>query len=407
MYARASATRLPGGLRAPRQIDTALATPYGTSSVWALTYVPFSFHIALLALRCKSGPAGVATMFRLRPLLARRPPLPHSGPRLSRAALWSRRTFSNSPRRADWEAGPQQQQLPRVLVIRPVLWALTAVGVIYLGCAAGEVVRDVRSSADTRRGWRFQRSKSSYEDLDSAQRQGRTPSTHAPHGVFDGSGSPLGLWRSLPEAEKLLLANIALNTSLYFTRTATTEYHLVHVPMFNRNYTMFTSMFAHSSMLHLLVNMYCLYNFAQPVAYSPTFGGSGSHLAAFYLSAGVLSCLGQQLEAAIPSRRFIGGVGASGAIMAMIGAYGMSNPDQRIGMLFIPGSIPAGTALGYMAAFETVGLLFRFSFLPLAHSVHLAGLAFGAGYIHFDGKKRVWEPTKKFAFGLMRRLGLV
>jgi rhomboid-like protein len=346
-------------------------------------------------------------MFRLRPHLARRSPLPQPGlrPRDPRP-LWLRsRALHSSPRRPQWNQAGHLQDQP-VRIAGPVIWCITATGVIYLGCAVNEVLREVRSSADTRRGWRFQRSQSSYEDLDSAQRQGRTPSSHAPLGVFDGSGSPLGLWRSLPEVEKLVLANVALNTSLYFTQGAIVG-HFYHFPVYNRNYTMFTSIFNHSSVLHLALNMYLVYRFAQPVAYSPTFGGSGSHLAAFYLSSGVLSCLALQLEAAVPSRRFVAGAGSGGVLMALLGAFAMSNPDTAFGLPLLPGSVSASTLLICTAAFDTYGLLFGIPWFRVNHSTNLAGLAFGAAYIHFDGRKRLWEPTKKLAFNVMRRFGAV
>ncbi len=87
-----------------------------------------------------------------------------------------------------------------------------------------------------------------------------------------------------------------------------------------------------------------------------------------------------------------------------MGAWALSYPDQRLGIIFLPGSLPATDALACWAMFETYGLLVGFRSLPLGHAAHLAGLGVGAAYVYFDGQKRVWQPVRRFMFRQMRWL---
>lgn len=148
-------------------------------------------------------------------------------------------------------------------------------------------------------------------------------------------------------------------------------------------------------------------NFGSAMADSRIFQSSGSHLAAFYLSAGVLSSMGAQIEALMPSRRLQIGVGASGAIMAFVGVFAASQPDARVGLLFVPGRIDASTALGLIAAFEAYGAVFGIPYLKWGHSVHLAGLAMGAAYGRYNRNGEIWKASRRVAFKQLRRLNMV
>jgi rhomboid-like protein len=93
--------------------------------------------------------------------------------------------------------------------------------------------------------------------------------------------------------------------------------------------------------------------------------------------------------------------------MAILGAWAMNYPEGRIGIILIPGSLPAEQALLALLAFETWGTFIGYGgFLRLGHGAHLGGLLAGAGYVMYDGKNRLWQPTRKFAFKQMQRLKL-
>lgn len=294
------------------------------------------------------------------------------------------------------------RQLPPVPLLKPALFCVTAIGTIYFGLAAFEVRRDVKNC--TKYG--FRSTPESYNELLGASYGRQRPHYHG----SAATGSPLDIWSRLSETEKLLYGNIAVNTGIFAASSlpgSRAALYTTHMPVLNRSYTMLTSMFGHVSGLHLLFNMYCLYNFGPALSRTATFSNSAPHLAAFYLSAGILSSMAAQLEAKVPSRRFRGGQGASGAIMALIGVFAVSYPHAQIGIMFVPGSVDAELALGLIAAVETYGLIFGIPFLRWGHSVHLAGLAVGYAYTRFDGQGKIWEATRRVAFDQMRRVGAI
>lgn len=314
--------------------------------------------------------------------------------------------FTRRARHSHSDAHQVPQQLPPVRILRPALWCVAAVGTIYFSLAAFEVRRDVKNLTK----YSFKGSPSTYDDLAAAKR-GNQDRRHGRSRGLGGpiSGSPLDMWKGLSDSDKVIVGNIAINTSIWAANSLTRSnpMFLYHMPAVHRNFTMFTSMFGHVSGMHLLFNMYCLYNFGPAVARAPIFQDGGSHLAAFYLSSGVLASLGAQFDALRPSRRLTAGQGASGAIMALISVFAMSYPGSQIGIIFVPGSVDAQLALGLIAAFETYGVIFGIPFLRLGHSVHLAGLAVGAAYMHFDGKGQVWNATRRIAFNQLRRVNMI
>ncbi|KAH8673928.1 hypothetical protein BX600DRAFT_456549 [Xylariales sp. PMI_506] len=337
-------------------------------------------------------------------------------PRLSRrpARRWlGTKEAPEAPEAREAPEAPAAPELPPVRVGGPILWCLVVVGTVYLGFASYEVRKEVKLFQSERWGWRSKPTLEIYDELEALNllRSARRPhpSEQPQH---PASGNPvLSLWNRLSEVERTGLGVISLNTSIFAAcRMVPSLYpHFWHLPVAPYNYTLFTSMFGHQGIFHLGFNMYGIYNFGPPVAYSRTFEGSSSHLAAFYLSTGVLASLAHHLETVWPSpmNRFKPGLGASGAIMAIVGAFGMSYPDAGIGIILIPGSIRAQEALALIAAFETYGMFVGFKSLPFAHSAHLAGLAMGSAYVYFDGKRRLWKPTKRFVFNQMKRLNMI
>ncbi|ORY59241.1 uncharacterized protein BCR38DRAFT_351829 [Pseudomassariella vexata] len=279
-------------------------------------------------------------------------------------------------------------KLPPVRVLCPTLWCLGASGLIYIGCAAYEVHQNVR-----------------------AAQKGRLSQSNRRPTVLPTVESLTELWRGLSGPQRMIYSTVGLNTTLFGMSTIVPAFgrHFEHVPCLPNNYTFFTSMFGHMGIWHLGFNMYALLQFAMPVSGSRTFDGSGSHLTAFYLSSGVMASLAHHLSTIWPNPMHLmsPGLGASGAIMAIIGAFGMTYHDAGIGIMFLPGSVPAQQALAGLALFEAYGLFVGIKFLRFAHGAHLAGLGIGAAYVYFGGKKHVWTPTRRFAFNQMRRFKMI
>lgn len=295
--------------------------------------------------------------------------------------------------------------LPPVRALGPTLWVFTAAGTIYLSCAAYEVHQDVQEFKKRPLG------DVTYNNIDDVRtnkgvRQSAATMGFSPMDIFT---TP---WSGLNSAEKMLATIGVLNIGVFgacrFSPSATLLF--AHIPASTRNFTLLSSMFGHAGFLHLFFNMYGLSMFGPQVAGSPTFESSGSHLTAFYLSSGLMASLAYHLGTIWPNKthRISPGLGASGAIMALLGAWAMNYPHQHIGIMFVPGSLPAEEALLALLAFETWGTFIGFGgLLRWAHAAHLGGLLVGMGYVHFDGKNRVWQPTRRFAFNQMRRLNLI
>ncbi|KAI1465950.1 rhomboid-domain-containing protein [Daldinia caldariorum] len=341
------------------------------------------------------------------------PRLPPRPPRPNRifGAGSSRRAYGTEP-------NIPKEFLPPVPVLRPTLWALTATATIFLGCAAYDVHRDVRDLK--RRGLLKNVREASYEDVEIAKHRGghssrrsssrsspSSPSKYYPPGQL---GEVLAAYN---DAEKVLLGFSALNISLLGAHYMALIQHFGHVPCFSPNYTLLTSMFGHTGLLHAGLNTFVLLQFAPQVAGEPrVFAGNGCHFAAFYLSAGILSSLGSQISSILPSRnyqyrRLVPHMGASGVISAFLAMWAALYPEASIGILFVPGSYSAQNFLLALVAFETCGLFFGIPLVKFAHGQHLAGLAIGWAYARYDGKKHVWRPSRKAAFAVMKRLHLV
>ena len=133
--------------------------------------------------------------------------------------------------------------------------------------------------------------------------------------------------------------------------------------------TVFTSMFLHGGLLHLLGNMLFLWIFGDNVE------DAMGHLrfGVFYLCCGVVAALAQSLpnpDTTVPM------IGASGAISGVLGAYLLLYPRARILVL-----IPLGllTQIARLPAVVVLGLWFV---LQIASSLLAApgtgGVAFGA-----------------------------
>jgi membrane associated rhomboid family serine protease len=130
----------------------------------------------------------------------------------------------------------------------------------------------------------------------------------------------------------------------------------------------FTSMFLHGGILHLLGNMLFLYVFANNVEDSM---GHGRFLM-FYLLCGVGAALTQ---VAMAPASTIPMVGASGAISGVLGAYLLLHPFARIKLLFPYFVI----FFAWVPAWIMLGLWFLFQlWMSVATPADEAGVAFAA-----------------------------
>jgi membrane associated rhomboid family serine protease len=134
-------------------------------------------------------------------------------------------------------------------------------------------------------------------------------------------------------------------------------------------FTTFTSIFMHGSLDHLVGNMVYLWAFGRRIEDAC---GAWRYLL-FYLTAGVLANMGTLLLN--PFHDDIPGIGASGAIAGLLGAYLILFPGARINCMWIIGSIlriPVAALRGKdvwvwtipIPAFVVVGVFVLFNALP-------------------------------------------
>jgi len=171
-----------------------------------------------------------------------------------------------------------------------------------------------------------------------------------------------------------------------------------------RPWSLATVMLLHGGLFHLLANMITFYFFGTPVE---RIAGS-KELLKLYIGAGIIASLGYVAfrnllyflyGSEIAAKSLLGlqfgsmstlgiAVGASGAVVAFVGAVAMLYPDAEVLLYFvIPMKIKTAVyAFGGMEAFNLVAKLLGYN-LPVigmfASSAHLAGLLVGLWY----GKK--------------------
>ncbi len=144
-------------------------------------------------------------------------------------------------------------------------------------------------------------------------------------------------------------------------------------------YGLLSSMFLHGGFAHILGNMFFLYVFGDNIEDRM---GHGRYLL-FYLLGGVVATLAHGLftpGSPVPL------IGASGAVSAVLGAYLVLFPRQRV-LTFIPPFfvfwLPAWFYLGYWALIQTLEAV--------------GGLGVGAGV----GGVAWWAHVGGFVFGLL------
>lgn len=188
----------------------------------------------MLASRLTTAAAAAAS--RARPRL-RRTPKP-AAPHPSSSA---RRSFANN-------LGYDYSQNP-VPVIRPLIWAATAVGTIYFTCAAFDVWQDIRTfREEDRRSLTFDELET--EHAKQWRRKAVSQSIFTPGPIV--AGSPRSVWDNLSGPSKIMagmtLVNVGfLGLSRAPSPTAQKSWaSLGHTPAspWFRNSQLFTSMFA-------------------------------------------------------------------------------------------------------------------------------------------------------------------
>lgn len=149
----------------------------------------------------------------------------------------------------------------------------------------------------------------------------------------------------------------------------------VGLPPF-RSYQFVTYMFLHGNLEHLFFNMFALWMFGRTLEYEL---GSKRFLV-YYMACGVGAAL---IQAAIAwgMGQPMMLVGASGAVMGLLLAFGVLHPNATILLIFPP--IPM-KAKWFVVAYGVIELLLGWRGAGnIAHFAHVGGMLWGLGLLYW------------------------
>lgn len=155
---------------------------------------------------------------------------------------------------------------------------------------------------------------------------------------------------------------------------------------------MLLSTFSHYSTFHLFANMYVLHSFSTGAVASL---GKEQFLG-LYLSAGVISSFSSYLYKTLTKQPGLS-LGASGAIMAILGYVCTQYPDTKLGIIFLPFlTFSAGSAIKVIVGLDLAGVLLGWRIFD--HAAHLGGAACGIAWSYW-GNHYLWhnrEPLLQY-----------
>jgi len=139
----------------------------------------------------------------------------------------------------------------------------------------------------------------------------------------------------------------------------------------------------HGGFNHIFFNMFAIWMFGLPIERT-----WGSKRFALYFVVCVIGAAITQLVVQQASGDFYPTIGASGAVFGLLLAYGVTWPENRIFLIFLPVPIKAKW---FVLIYGGVELMFGVtgSLQQIAHFAHLGGLLFGAGLLWRWG----WRPS--------------
>ena len=151
---------------------------------------------------------------------------------------------------------------------------------------------------------------------------------------------------------------------------------------FFKPYQIVTHMFAHGGFFHILLNMYALWMFGTVLekVWGP------KRFLIFYLACGLAAGVAQMFLSNAPA------IGASGAIMGLLAAFGYLFPNTQFCIIPIPVPVKAKYLVMIVAALDLFGEFQSGGPDNIAHFAHLGGLVMGLLLVI------IWNKTNKKTF---------
>jgi len=169
--------------------------------------------------------------------------------------------------------------------------------------------------------------------------------------------------------------------------------YFVSVPAYPYSLSMLGNAFSHQGTVHLFLNMFALYvvgtSLCEQIGQGPFLG--------LYLSGAVVSSFAALANHVLRQRFLVSSLGASGAVMSVIGTFAYLNPDQKFYIIFLPFLlIKARYIVAIALLVETAGVIKAWR--TIDHMAHLSGLLWGLGsgyLLHQETNRRLNEVYKK------------
>lgn len=195
-------------------------------------------------------------------------------------------------------------------------------------------------------------------------------------------------FKTPPVVKNLIIANCVIFLATYliprFNMLMGTYCQLfwVESPNFH-SYQFITYMFLHANVWHLFFNMFALWMFGRTLEYEI---GSQRFLT-YYMVCGVGAALFQMGVAWLAADTAFSIIGASGAVMGLLLAFGVMHPRERIFVFPLPFPIKA---IWFVIGYAVLEMLFGItgSDAGVAHFAHIGGMLWGLLLLYYWKKRR-------------------
>ncbi len=184
-------------------------------------------------------------------------------------------------------------------------------------------------------------------------------------------------FRTPPIVKNLIIVNSLIWLAIYLLPAVNTfaalycQLYWFQSPFFH-SWQYITYMFLHGGFDHLFFNMFALWMFGRMLEYEL----GSMRFATYYVVCGIGAALIQMLVAWLTGETGIVLLGASGAVMGVLLAFGVMHPDEILIMFPIPVPIKAKWfVIGYAALELFYGATGREA--GIAHFAHIGGMLWG------------------------------
>lgn len=153
-------------------------------------------------------------------------------------------------------------------------------------------------------------------------------------------------------------------------------------------YTPITYQFLHGGVLHLTINMLWLFFFGPDV--ERTLGTRQFYK--FYLFCGGLGVFAAMISYLIPGGASPSVIGASGAVMGVLIAFAMIDPDRQFFMFPLPVPI---TARWLVIIIIVMNIIAALGDSPVSVTTHFGGMAVGYAYMKLLPVLSAWQRERR------------